>query len=295
MSSIAAQLGLDSGEELEIPRDAQQEIIEAQTEEAPQAPDTVTFDESAGDLEVSEPEDEPRQESGAQKRIRQEIERRKELQSQLDEQRQHMQMMEQRFAHLQNEWQQQTAPPEPQAPEFDEDPAAHLLHQQQKLQQQVERQTQTLQQQQQAAQQAQQVAAVQQHYEAMESQYAATQPDYYERIDGLKNQRLAQWQQLGLTPDQAAQRVQQEAWALVQEGLTNGRNPAEVFYQMAQAVPAPAPMQAPAEAAQPRARSIGSRGSSPRAKSLADYARMSDEDFAKATADPKAWRKIAGG
>jgi DNA repair exonuclease SbcCD ATPase subunit len=241
----------------------------------------------AADSEVSE--EAPQAESRAQKRIRQEIDRRKALeaqlqsnQAQIDQQRQQLQELMQRFAE-----------PEPQAPDFEEDPAAHLLYQQQQLKQQVEQQQQLTAQQQMQAQQAQQMAAVQNQYEALEAQYAQQNPDYYQRIDGLKAQRLQTWEQLGLTRDQAMQRVQEEAWALVQQGLQSGQNPAEVFYSMAPPLPAqPVEEQVAQSAAlQQQATSLGSRGTSRSKYTVSDLSSMDASEFDKITSGEN-WEKL---
>jgi len=285
--------------------------LPAEEQEEPLAPDTVEqiFNPStAEDLRDPEPEveasadevdeadeveaapekdDEPR----SQKRIRQEIERRKALEDRNRQLEQQQQVLEQRFHQLM-ERMQAPKPAEPEIPEFEEDPAAHLLAQQRKLAEQVQ-QTQQLTQQQVAAQQhAQQLAAVQQRFDAVEQQFAQQHPDYYQRVEQLKQQRMQMWQQLGHQPAEAMQRVQQEAWQLVMDGLRAGSNPAEVIYGMT------APVAAAAEPPrQARVSSLGSRSkgsNSSRLPTASELAAMSEEEFAKATAGDN-WRKIAGG
>lgn len=296
MSNVAYELGLDDGTPLDIPEDdAHIEVPEEPAREP-------VIEDAAPDVELDAADDEPgeRKESGAQKRIRQEIEKRKQLEDQLNNQRQQVQQMEQRFQMMMermNQAQRPTPPPEEKAPSFDDDPAAHLLWQQQQTQKQLQQQREYLEQQHAQAQQAQHLHAVQQHFEGIEAQFAQQNPDYYERINELRNQRMQMWQSMNLTPDQALQRVQQEAWSVVQDALARGANPAQAFYSIAPPLPPKAdenvqPDDSPKAAK--RTTSIGTRGNAPRRTTLSDLNAMSDAEFAEFTKGEK-WRELMGG
>jgi len=133
----------------------------------------------------------------------------------------------------------------------------------------------------------------------MESQFAQQNPDYFQRIEGLKAQRTKMWQDLGATPEQAQQQVQQEAWSVVAQGLQAGRNPAEVFYNMASGVPTVAAVPQPpvteqvAQAAerQQQAQSLGSRGTSRNQYTVADLSSMDSAEFDKVTAGDN-WERL---
>ena len=232
------------------------------------------------------------QESRAQKRIRQEIDRRKGLETQLE---QTQAQINQQRDQLQQLFQKLTADEQakqPAPPDFDEDPAAHLLHNQERLQQQFNQQQEFTAQQQHAARQQHELNTVTQSYEAIESQFANANPDYYQRIEGLKNSRVAMWEGLGLTPAQAIGRVQEEALTVVRQGLQNGRNPAEVFYNMAG--PAAVPVEQnvrQAAARQQRSTSLGSRGTARGKYTISDLSTMDASEFDKVTTGAN-WEKL---
>ena len=260
------------------------------TEAAPDADEPR----SAAEEPTGEEEDAP-QESRAQKRIRQEIDKRKALETQLAT---NNQQIEQQRLQLQDLIGRLTPPAEEAAaaPEYDDDPAAHLLHKQQELQQRVDTQDQINRQQAEQQQQNAQMAQTQQRYEALEADFAKGHPDYYQRIDGLKAQRMQMWEQLGLPRDQAMHQVQQEAWSLVQQGLQTGQNPAEVFYSMAPQAATP-PAQPVAEQVmesarlQEQATSLGTRGSARNRYTVSDLSSMDAAEFDKVTSGAN-WEKL---
>ena len=238
---------------------------------------------------------EEKQESPAQKRIRQESDRRKELQGQLDQQREQIALMEQRFQALMQRANAEAQPEPEQVPDFEDDPAAHLLAQQQKLQDQVAQQNAFLRRQQAEQQRQAQITQMVNTYTPMEEKFASEHEDYYPRVEALKTQRLQMYQAMGKSEAEASQMVMNEAMSLVHQSLAAGRNPAEIIYQYATATPqpaAPAPQAPPApQQAAPVPSRLGTRGSTPRAASVADLSSMSDEEFDRATAGEN-WRRL---
>lgn len=306
MNNIAHDLGLDDGEPLNE-QEMQQETVapvpeetllpsmpQAEEQAAPESepmPEPVEASQEQADIDLVE----EKQESPAQKRIRQEIDRRKELQGQLDQQREQIALMEQRFQALMQRANAEAQPEPEQVPDFDDDPAAHLLAQQQKLQQQVAQQNAFLQRQQAEQQRQAQITQMVNTYTPMEEKFASEHEDYYPRVEALKTQRLQMYQAMGKSEAEASQMVMNEAMSLVHQSLAAGRNPAEIIYQYATATPqpaAPAPQATPApQQAAPVPSRLGTRGSTPRAANVADLASMSDEEFDRATAGEN-WRRL---
>jgi len=304
MNNVAHDLGLDDGEPLNE-QQMQQETVAPVPEETllpsmPQseAEPSADVDAQQADIEAREEQADielaEKQESPAQKRIRQEIDRRKELQGQLDQQRQQIALMEQRFQTLMQRANAEAQPQPEEVPEFDDDPAAHLLAQQQKLQQQVAQQNAFLQRQQAEQQRQSQITHMVNTYTPMEEKFASEHEDYYPRVEQLKTQRLQMYQAMGKSEAEANQLVMNEAMSLVHQSLAAGKNPAEIIYQYATTgAPAPqAPQATPApQQAAPVPSRLGTRGSTPRASSMADLASMSDEEFDRATAGEN-WRRL---
>lgn len=307
MNNVAHELGLDDGEPLDEQKMRQETVApvpeetllpsmpQAEEQAAPESepmPEPVEASQEQADIDLVE----EKQESPAQKRIRQEIDRRKELQGQLDQQREQIALMEQRFHALMQRANAEAQPEPEQVPDFDDDPAAHLLAQQQKLQQQVAQQNAFLQRQQAEQQRQAQIANMYSVYKPMEEQFAAQHEDYYPRVEALQQQRLAFWRAMNKSPAEAEQLVLNEAIAAISDGLAAGKNPAEIIYQHATsaipqpAAPAPQATPAPQQGAHVPSR-LGTRGSTPRAANVADLASMSDEEFDRATAGEN-WRRL---
>lgn len=306
MNNVAHELGLDDGEPLDEQKMRQETVApvpeetllpsmpQAEEQAAPESepmPEPVEASQEQADIDLVE----EKQESPAQKRIRQEIDRRKELQGQLDQQREQIALMEQRFQALMQRANTEAQPESEQVPDFDDDPAAHLLAQQQKLQQQVAQQNAFLQRQQAEQQRQAQITQMVNTYTPMEEKFASEHEDYYPRVEALKTQRLQMYQAMGKSEAEASQMVMNEAMSLVHQSLAAGRNPAEIIYQYATATPqpaAPAPQATPApQQAAPVPSRLGTRGSTPRAANVADLANMSDEEFDRATAGEN-WRRL---
>ena len=304
MNNVAHELGLDDGEPLDEQKMRQETVApvpeetllpsmpQAEEQAAPEPePEPVEASQEQADIDLVE----EKQESPAQKRIRQEIDRRKELQGQLDQQREQIALMEQRFQALMQRANTEAQPESEQVPDFDDDPAAHLLAQQQKLQQQVAQQNAFLQRQQAEQQRQAQITQMVNTYTPMEEKFASEHEDYYPRVEALKTQRMQMYQAMGKSEAEASQMVMNEAMSLVHQSLAAGRNPAEIIYQYATATPqpaAPAPQATPApQQAAPVPSRLGTRGSTPRAPTAYDLSTMSDEEFDRATAGEN-WRRV---
>ena len=217
--------------------------------------------------------------------------RRKEAQARMEE-------MERRFQEFQARTQEyvrqvQQPPPQPTTT-YEEDPIEFLRQQQAA----VAANLQALHQQQQELAQRQQAerswGAMREAVGQSEAQFAQRQPDYWEAVNHLKQTRHQQLLSQGLSEQQAAMAIQQDAVAVASEAGRLGLSPAEYAYRIAIGAgytPKQAQAARAAAAAQEAPRSLG--GASGRAEgaapSLSDISRMSDKDF------DAVFRKLMGG
>tara|TARA_R110000787_G_scaffold285309_1_gene400638 strand:- start:51 stop:1007 length:957 start_codon:yes stop_codon:yes gene_type:complete len=264
-----------------------------------------SYDDGGADDDDASSGDEERPPSRAQKRI-------VNLAKERDAEREKVIRMEERFrayvAAAEQKAPAEAAPEPDPIPEYDDDPAGHLQAKINQLEQHVAYEQQQARQASQSSQQQQQTQAVAQRFNQEEQAYAVDKPDYFPAVEALKAQRMEMWQSAGHTEQQAAQAVAQEAFQIVSQANSAGRNASEIFYEMARNIytaPAnqtPAPnrevmQENPAALAQ-RARpkrpgSLGTRGGgeAPKATSLADLANMSDAEFSRATSG-EAWEDM---
>lgn len=128
-----------------------------------------------------------------------------------------------------------------------DDPIAYTAHVARQTQAQVQemarqqqmREQQAWQQAQQrqvAEQQEQQTQALVQLTTTAEAQFATKQGDYQDAITYAKTRRVKELVAAGYEPQDAAQVAQREGWQLAHQWLTQGKNPAEMGYRMAQAM-----------------------------------------------------------
>jgi hypothetical protein len=229
--------------------------------------------------------------------------RRKELAASIEqmrtEQARRDAILEQRFAKL-AELREQA-----QMPSFEENPAEHLRHGQQQLQQTVQQIAEANRVQ---NEQRQQMAYVQQLAGVVQqrvAQFAQAAPDYFDAVSFLQKQRAAELEADGADPSIAEQQAQRELDALALDRTQRGQNPAEVAYKLAKArgfTPKPAQPQQPSAAEKLQtqqkgvaaSRTLGSGGAAQNKLSLEALASMSDDDFAEATKGNN-WQKLFGG
>lgn len=197
---------------------------------------------------------------------------------------------------LQQQQQQQTPQQpqqqQPQIPDFIDDPVGHLEGIKAQFRQEMaalQQQLQGTQQHQQATVQHQQLvqAAV-----AQEAQFRETTPDYDAAVAHFQAVKNAEYAAIGLDDTQRAQQMQRDSTALVQIAIQNGKNPAELLYNMAKALrytPAaadPNAGQQPAPAKQPNTSlsNLSASGRAPDEKgklSAKDIATMPQDEFDK--------------
>jgi hypothetical protein len=127
-----------------------------------------------------------------------------------------------------------------------------------------------------------------------EAQFAQRQPDYWEAVNHLKQTRHQQLLSNGLSEQQAAMTIQQDAVAVASEAGRLGLSPAEYAYRIAVGAgytPKQAQAARTAAAADVAPKSLGgaSGRSDASTPNLSDLSRMSDKDF------DAVFRKLMGG
>lgn len=182
---------------------------------------------------------------------------------------------------------------QPQAPDPNADPFGAVIHTTQQTQAEL-RQIRQEQAQRDAWQNQQQqyqnfVGAVKAH----EATFAQQQPDYPEAIKFAKEARISEYKAMGLSADQARQRLSNDEHELVQWAFQSGENPAKAAFDWAVArgyVPAQKKLEMQREG-QGASTPTGSGGRSGGAPSLESLLKMDSKDFAKATAGDN-WEKL---
>jgi hypothetical protein len=164
-----------------------------------------------------------------------------------------------------------------------------------------------------------QINAFQNAVIADEQEFSRQADDYPQAVTYVKDLKFREYVALGLDAQQAAARVQQDAFALAQHAFQQGLSPSELAYRMAAAVgykraarvaaaqqddelaTAPVPQKTQAEqavemraAGAQRSKAAGGAGSTGGALTFAELANLDNEEFAKMTAGKK-WDRLFKG
>jgi hypothetical protein len=165
-----------------------------------------------------------------------------------------------------------------------------------------------------------QINAFQNAVIADETEFVKQADDYPQAITYVKDLKFREYVALGLDAQQAAARVQQDAFALAQHAFQQGVSPSELAYRMATAVgykraaakaiaaqqddelaTAPAPEKTQAQqavemraAGGQRSKGTGGAASTGGAMTFAELANLDNEEFAKMTAGKK-WDRLFKG
>lgn len=186
-----------------------------------------------------------------------------------------------------------------QMPAFDQDPASNLNARLAQIEQvrNAEQQNYMAEQQRAAAK-----ARLQHEVGMQEADYRQTQPDYDDALAYLREDAINSMRAMGASDERIGQALEQQfgtmAWNLMQSGQNI---PERVYalakargYQQKPAVSATDKMQM-AQRGVSAARSLGSGGKPSTGLTLESLASMPADQFAEATKDDKAWRKLMGG
>lgn len=238
-----------------------QPLIEDQQQDAAPEPEQHQEAEAPFSLENHQPEPEAQPEPQQPKHVplsalQEERSRRQEYQQELERERQRAAQMEQRFQQMVERMQaaQQPVQQEEPIPAFEEDPAAHIAAVTRKYEAEMAELRQFKDQQIQVSQQQAQQYEVVQRAIVSENAMRASTPDYAQVTDAYTARRMAEYQALGLPPQEAQAIMQRDVFNLSAFALQRGMDPAKAFYDMARAAMPQGTPTAPAPAQQaPRA------------------------------------------
>lgn len=116
--------------------------------------------------------------------------------------------------------------------EYQENPAAFLLRQQQELGSKIEGLTEEKRQQQESYQQR---ALFENTVRSYADRFAKEHNDYPDALEYVRNKRMKEYEIMGIDPGTYENMFEQESVSLAVQALRGDKNPAEVVYQMAQA------------------------------------------------------------
>lgn len=275
-------MGKELAESLEAP--VPQAEIDAATEDAPAVETPETPEEPKAEVKT---EDKP-EKVVPLAALHEERQRRKELQAEMARERQERAAKEAVIQDRLNQmWQAQNPGPQFRDPNSDPDPLAAMAHNQQLTVQQLnelrqERQVQEARARQHA--QTQQLVGWAQH---QAREFAQEAPDFASAYKHMLSARKGELEAMGMDPQQVAQTLEDNELWVYQTAAQQGKNPAEMIYNMAKA----AGYQKQAEQSNPEqkvaalqkgvaaSKTLGSSASSgkPTAEQIAN---MSDEEFA---------------
>lgn len=144
---------------------------------------------------------------------------------------------------------------------------------------------------------------------ADEQEYIKQAPDLVDAINYAKNLKFNEYTALGLPPEMAVKRVDQDAFALAQHAVNTGASPSEMVYRTAialgyrkaaavetPATPAPTPAETAVEmrkAGSERGKASGGAATHGGPISFAELAALDNDEFAKMTSGKK-WGRLLG-
>lgn len=225
------------------------------------------------------------------------------LRRSLEEAQRRVGALEAYIQQLQNTQQQPTAPP---APDSDVDPLGAMLHKLEQVNKTVADLQAALNQQQSQQSQLTQFQQFQQRVGQLRDEFAKTTPDFDAAYAHIRNARISDLRAYGLTDEKIQQAIFQEEATLAENAIRNGRNPAQVIYEMSKRhgyVPKAAPAAAPP--ATPDAKLLSIQQAQTASKTLPSTPALdditveglkgaSDSDLNKFVTDDKLWAKIVG-
>lgn len=222
-----------------------------------------------------------------------EREKRKEIQAELAKVREQSQKMEERLQTLIKK------KDEPPVPTYEENPGEFLKHETHQIKTAVEEISRERQATMEQFYVQQEQNRFIQDFESVETEYAAKASDYYEAVEFLKKDRVAEYISAGYNPQNASYLAQRDAFEIANNARQSGKNGAEIFHNLAKKRGFKAKLSDKSEIEQLKelaesketSTTLGTLGSGSRDVSLADLAAMSDEDFDKATSGDL-WRKL---
>lgn len=193
---------------------------------------------------------------------------------------------------------QKSVKTEVEAPSFDDNPAAHLLHKQQGIEQSNKSLQERLEQYEQAQQQQTAYQSIASKIALSEQTFKAKTPDYDQAIEHMKSTADRTLQLMGMSdPLQRQQAIVQNVIQMSNIAIQQGQEPAEFAYNYSKALgyqtKAKAnPVQQISQGLE-ASKSLGT-GASENPLSLATIESLSDSDIDKLIDSPGEWEKLRG-
>jgi hypothetical protein len=182
------------------------------------------------------------------------------------------------------------------APKYEEDPLGALKYENEQLRKKYEEVETGVKQTKEDWQRSQQYLAFVQHVQAQEATYKKQAQDYDEAVAFLKEVRLQDFADLGLSPEDSMAALENEINGLAQAAVQKGKNAAEVAYKMAQRY---GYKSKPSEDSKLETLAKGQEASKSLAGGKADVAltldalsQLDDEQIDALIRDDKAWKKL---
>lgn len=155
------------------------------------------------------------------------------------------------------------------------------------------------------AAQTQQFVDFQQNIVGLRNEFAKTTPDFPQAYAHLRMQRMEDLRDLGVPESRLAEALLHDELAATQTAIAQGKNPAQVIYNMAKRggyVAKPAPQGAPQTAEEKiaaikngtAADPVVQRADSTQQLTFAGLKDASDGDLNKLVQDPKQWANLVG-
>lgn len=162
--------------------------------------------------------------------LKEERVRRQEMQREAQELREANKKMSEAFSKLVSAADEEVKPP---MPDYDDDPIGHMKAKLDEANQRIEGLTRTEGQIKQGQQDEQNMNQFMNQYTAKANEFAQDNPDFTQAYNHLVTELRDDYVAQGMTPEAAAQRLQQEELRMAGEQMRDGRNPAETLYAMA--------------------------------------------------------------
>lgn len=222
--------------------------------------------------------------------------------------RQSLEEAQRRAGHLEARLEQlNSKPPEvpdPPAPDPNTDPLGAMMHQLATVNKTVAQLQAQLVQQQQQSQQLTEFQRFQQQVHTLRNEFVKTTPDFDAAYAHVRDARVADLKMLGYTEDKIQRQLFEEEATLAQNAIKQGRNPAQVVYEMAKrhgytakpGTAAPTPPDNKLASIQQAQAAAKSLPSTPQLEeiTLDGLKAASDSDLNKLVTDDKLWSKIVG-
>lgn len=224
-----------------------------------------------------------------------------DLRSQLAAERSRMAALEANYQRLAEQGRTPAPALAPQEPNIADDPLGAMFHKLNKVTDTVTKLEGSLTQQQQVAQQQQQFVDFQRQLQTLRDDFTKTTPDFQAAYAHLRTTRMDDLRDIGIPESRIAEALLHDEIAASQNAIAQGKNPAQVIYNMAKragytakAVPQDAAAKLAAIAAGTAADVAPGKADSTQQLTFSGLKDASESDLNKLVQDPTQWAKLVG-